>query len=145
MWFYPLLVFYLGMVSATCFYAERYGSEPERTGALIVGSATVLTMGFSLGMGNHFRSTESAVLIIDIITGAAFFWLALTSNRYWPLWATAFQSIAIMTHLAVLIDRSIVPQAYAAGQGFWAYPVLVALLLGSERCRRAEARQTSSV
>lgn len=62
--------------------------------------------------------------------------IALTCNRYWPLWATAFHSIGVLTHLAVFFDKSIVPQAYATGQGMWAYPVLAALVLGSERCRR---------
>lgn len=89
-----------------------------------------------------FQSVEQWVLIVDVATWAAFLHLALTSNRFWPLWATAFQTVALITHIAVLIDPAIVPKAYAFGQGLWAYPILLTLLVGAERHRRLMAMQT---
>lgn len=94
-------------------------------------------------LGSEFRSIEIGILTVDIVTLGLLINIALYSNRYWPLWAAAFHSIAVMTHLAMLIDRSIIPEAYAVGQGLWAYPVLGALLAGSERCRQARTQATA--
>lgn len=145
MWYYLLAAFYLSLVTAVFFYAFRYGEYPEKAGAVIIAAASVLTFVSSATPGNHYNALETEIFVVDIATWVALLRLALTSNRYWPLWATAFHSIALVIHVAVLIDRSIVPQAYAAGQGFWAYPVLVALLLGSERSRRARERMASAM
>lgn len=127
---------YLLILATTCIYALRFGGQPERTGAAVVAVASVLSAAATLTSGTAFHSVEIGILIVDVVTLAVLMTIALTSNRYWPLWAAAFHSIAVMTHAAMLIDHTIIPEAYAVGQSLWAYPVLAALLAGAERCRR---------
>ena len=129
-------------LAAICVYAYVHGAVTERIGAAIVGGASVLTWLAVFHPWPVFRSVEQWVLVVDIATWTALLRLALKSNRFWPLWATAFQTVALITHIAVLIDPAIVPKAYAFGQGLWAYPILLTLLVGTERHRRLMAMQT---
>jgi len=133
--------FYTVCMIAVCIHSYRFGEKPERLGAFVIISASVASSIISLLPGNHFNALESGIFIVDVAALAGFLWLALATNRFWPLWATAFQLIAVTTHLTILVDPTIIPLAYAISEGFWAYPVLAALLLASERCRR-ERTQT---
>ncbi len=128
--------FYNICMIAVSIYGWRFGERAERIGVAIIIAASIVTFAISAFPGSHFHSMESGIFIVDLTALASFLWLALTTNRFWPLWATAFQLIAVTTHLTILVDPTIIPLAYALSEGFWAYPVLAALLLASERCRR---------
>lgn len=131
-----LLALYALLLLGVCFYAARFGDRPERIGAAIIAAGSLLTAAVSFSVNTDYRSVDLGLLVVDIVAWVLLLRLALSSNRYWPLWATAFHSIALLTHLAMFVDPSIVPEAYAHGQGLWAYPMLAALLAGAERCRR---------
>ena len=135
-------VVYTVALASACVFVFIKGGVTERTGAIIVGAASVVTWLVMSPDETVFHSLELWTLVVDTATWAAFLHLALTSNRFWPLWATAFQTVALITHIAVLIDPAIVPKAYAFGQGLWAYPILLTLLVGAERHRRLTAMQT---
>lgn len=131
---------YVALLFFACFYAVKFGDKPEKIAAAIFFAASIFTGLVVSNEDSAFHSMESFVFVVDVLTWAGLCYIALTSNRFWPLWATSFQTIAIVTHLAVQVDQAIVPRAYAIGQGLWAYPILAALLVGSERCRRLRLR-----
>lgn len=140
----PLQLLYFFTLFVACVYAFLFGGKPEREGATIVVLASFMSTAVFFASDSRFHSVEIGILIVDIATLIAFFRISLICNRFWPLWATAFHSITVLTHLAVYFDPLIVPQAYATGQGIWAYPVLAALLLGSVRHRRRRSPQVGS-
>lgn len=131
-----LAVVYWAVVTISCVHALRFGGRSERLGAAVIAAASLLS---ALLSSSGFAALEGGIFVVDLATWLALMFLAFRSNRYWPLWAAGFHSVAVVTHAAMFIDRSIVPAAYAIGQGLWAYPILIALMVGSEHRRRDRA------
>lgn len=127
---YVLSLIYLVTLLSSCAYALRYGGQSERIGAgiMLAGSFLTPVVGF-VAMKLHAHLVGA--MLIDLAVLAAFLTLALRSDKFWPLWTTAFQIIGVATHLAKFVDPVIVPRAYSIAQGFWAYPMLVALVIGA--------------
>ena len=71
------------------------------------------------------------IFAIDLVALLALTVLTLKSDRFWPMWATAFHLLAVTVHGATMVDPKITPWAFATGAIFWAYPMLLALAIGS--------------
>ncbi|SDC45784.1 hypothetical protein SAMN05444678_103104 [Sphingomonas sp. YR710] len=128
--FYILLATYLVTLLSSCAYAIRFGGQSELIGAgiMIAGSFLTPVVGFAF---SKLHAHLVGAMLIDLAVLAAFLTLALRSDKFWPLWTTAFQIIGVATHLAKFVDPAIVPRAYSIAQGFWAYPMLAALVIGA--------------
>ena len=125
-------------------YAMLRGGQPERLGGIILIAGSVLSWAGASREAVRFHGMENGILLIDLAVLAAFLTLALKSDRFWPLWVTGFHLVAVLTHLALLADPTVVPRAYALAQGFWAYPMLIALAIGTNIYRRTRGRQPAS-
>jgi urea transporter len=122
---------FLAALIGTCWFAIKHGGESERWGAAIIFIGAVLSLPAQTLFGSHWDSPEYGLLTVDVLALIAFVALALRSNRFWPLWVTSFQVIAVVTHLATMADHLILPRAYSIAQPFWGYPMLLALVLGT--------------
>ncbi|NCN86007.1 MAG: M20 family metallo-hydrolase [Sphingomonadales bacterium] len=137
-------VYYICLL-ACCGYAILRGAGSEYIGAaiMIIGSLSSLAVGKVLG--THWTSMEVEVFAIDVAGLFALIGLTIKSDRFWPIWATAFQLLAVTVHTAMMVDPEITPWAFATGAVFWAYPMLLALAIGScehvslERGRKIES------
>jgi hypothetical protein len=107
------------------------GGKPERIGISLVVIGSILSMIFASSLGARFRSVEPWIMGIDIAVLIAFVVLALVTTRYWPMWVASFQAITVLTHLAEAALPNAVPRGYSLLQGFWVYPMFVAILLGA--------------
>jgi hypothetical protein len=132
-------LFYLIVLIAACSYAGWRGGWPERTGAAIMVVGSVLTVIAANSFYPGWNSPEAGIFVVDLLVLAAFGNLALSSDRYWPLWVTSFHLIAVTIHLASLVDRSVAALAYASAQEFWAYPMLAGIAVGTWNFRRRQA------
>ncbi|MEH6792259.1 hypothetical protein [Parasphingorhabdus sp.] len=123
-------VYYLFLL-ACCGYAILRGGRTEHIGAIImiVGSLSSLAVGQLLG--TPWRNVEEEIFVIDVIALCALICLTLKSDRFWPIWSTAFHLLAVTIHSAVMAAPQITPWAFATGAVFWAYPMLLALAIGS--------------
>ena len=83
-------------------FAFLKGDEPERIAA---GGYVVLWFA-SLLIQNDGASggTQWGLMAIDSIMLAVFAGLAWKSRRTWPVWAAAFQSLTVMSHILTLVD-----------------------------------------
>lgn len=140
-----LRILYDTVLAVSCVFAFRYGGRSERWGAAILLVGSVLTMLAQQPPFFDWRYLRSGLLAVDLVVLAAFFALAQRSNRFWPLWATAFHLIAVVTHLVMFMQPAQVLQAYAIAQGFWAYPMLLVIVIGSEGHRRRSIRTTRMI
>lgn len=127
-----IIVFYAALV-ATCLYALLRGGGPERIGAGIFIAATVLTAVAASSSRPGFQSMEVGILLVDTMMFVAFLMLAVRSGRFWPLWMTGLQAVQVAGHAARLVDPEMIPWAYAVAQGFWSYPMMAILALGTWR------------
>ena len=80
---------------------------------------------------SRFFQPESGILLIDVLLLGYLIWLALRSDRFWPLYAAGFQVVGASIHLARFADSGVLHSAYATAQIFWAYPVLLTLMFGT--------------
>jgi len=131
---------YLVALTVTCSYAGWRGGWPERCGAAIMFVGSVLTVIAATSFYPGWHTPEAGIFIVDLLVLAAFANLALYSDRYWPLWATSFHLIAVLIHLATLAQKAIGPAAYSHAQEFWAYPMLLAIAVGTYKHRRHPAK-----
>jgi nicotinamide riboside transporter PnuC len=130
------------LLFGVCGYALLRGKWDAR----IVAMVCVIANFASYAVVSKYASVETGVLIIDLLTFAAFTLVALRSERFWPLWISGLQLTTSLGHLLKGLETELVPIAYAAALRFWSYPILIILAVGTwrqERRARAE-RQTSA-
>ncbi|MGR4864584.1 hypothetical protein [Caulobacter sp. LARHSG274] len=77
-------------------------------------------------------------VVVDVLLLLVLLILALTSDRWWPMAAAAFQGVTALTHLAAAIDTQIVPRAYYVAGSLLSYLTMAALLVGAVNVRRAD-------
>jgi hypothetical protein len=125
-----LYIYYLFLV-VCCGCAILRGSRAEYSGAaiMIIGSLSTLAVGRLFG--TSWTSVEGGIFAIDLAGLVALIYVALAFDRFWPIWAAAFHLLAVSIHTAMLVAPQVTPWAFATGAVFWAYPMLLALAIGS--------------
>jgi hypothetical protein len=125
-------------------YALLRGRGDERAAALICLVATVASVLVKYPLTRRFTGVETGVLIVDLVTLAAFTTIALRTNRFWPLWVAGFQLTSTFAHGLKAIHFGLLPQVYAAAERFWVYPIFLAIVVGTWRTHRRVQRQRPS-
>lgn len=115
-------------LSVSCFVALRWGGFDERIAAVGFIIAVVATNIVTDGRYTH---TEMGVLIVDASVFFGLLVLALRSDRYWPMWAAAFQLVGTMVHLGSMSQTGDFEWAYYVALTFWTFPVFIALMAGT--------------
>ncbi|MBA4794084.1 hypothetical protein [Phenylobacterium sp.] len=102
------------------------GGRPERRAALANVLAWLLTPLAYLPAAR----LQWGVLAVDAAFLGYLLYLALTTNRLWLLFATAFQLLGIVTHMATAADVYLPALPYRWGLVIWSYLVLASLAAG---------------
>ncbi|RAK67324.1 hypothetical protein [Phenylobacterium kunshanense] len=97
------------VLMTVCAIAVWRGRDEERLAAAAELATWALTLVVFRARSDD---TQWAVLIIDFSLLAVLLWIALRSRRYWPLFATGFQLLAVVTHLAHALDSTVSGWAY---------------------------------
>jgi hypothetical protein len=127
-------------------YASLVGGRTGRTGSAIFLTAAAAT-ALATTVDPSWASTSYAVFAVDGGCLLALAALAVNSNRFWPIWAVGFQTVAVATHLATLWMPDIVPKAYQALLSFWAIPILWVMVAGTRKDwnhEKAERQRTAN-
>ncbi|MCR5873963.1 hypothetical protein LRS10_07130 [Phenylobacterium sp. J426] len=113
---------------AVCAVAALRGRNEERlaAGGLLAGWA--LTMVAYRYQGHQ---VEWGILLIDVALLALLAWIALRSERYWPIFAAGFHLLAVVTHLARSADPSVTGWAYITAEIIWGYLLAFAIGYGA--------------
>ena len=131
----PPIIYHLILV-VICGYALWLGRFDERATAIICLAATYATGIVLSPLTHRYSSIELGVLIVDSAALLAFIYVALRSDRFWPLWVSGLQLTTTMAHFMKAIDPGLVPHAYAAAGRFWCYPILIILAIGTYRTNK---------
>ena len=75
-------------------------------------------------------------MTVDLAVFLGFLWVALVSERFWPLWIAGLQLTTILGHLLKLMDTNLCYRAYGASLVFWSYPIVLILAIGTWRADR---------
>jgi hypothetical protein len=122
-------------------YAFLRGSRDERfAGAVMVVGAIATHLAWS-PLHHRFSGLETEVMAIDLVVFAGFLWVALRSERFWPLWIAGLQLTTILGHLLKVADVGLFSRVYGAALMFWSYPILLILAVGTWRGERRLQQQ----
>ncbi|SFJ06126.1 hypothetical protein [Caulobacter sp. UNC279MFTsu5.1] len=125
----PDQLFSLALLLACCGLAVWRGRWVERVAAAAMAVAWFVS---PLVQDDHQTlGAQSGVLIVDLLLLLVLLHLALTTDRWWTMTATAFQGVTALIHLAAAIDRQIFPRAYYVAGSLISDLVMGALLVGA--------------
>ncbi len=134
-WVLVTKLVYDSVLVGCCGYAICCGGTDERIGAAIAIAATgvsALVLPITGALGAHGRY---GFVLVNLATLIAFDSLMVRSRSFWPIWATGVQLASVSLDLAMVL-MPVEAKTYLLVQGKFAYPILFALVLGSERARR---------
>jgi len=130
------LIFFSALLLGACGYAFWRGRADERLTAAVCISASLASIALAGPASLRYSQIELGVLAVDLLTLGAFTFVALRSDRFWPLWISGLQLTTSIAHVLKAIDPELVPIAYAAAGRFWSYPILLILAVGTWRTSR---------
>lgn len=119
--------------AAICSYALVRGGKPERFGAAVNLLAVGATWALRVQDTSHLAPADSLVFLIDLAVAGSFFWLGVTTIRFWPIWAAGFALADLFMSVCGALLPHIPLFAYHTGLGVYAYLALGALVLGTWR------------
>lgn len=126
-----LALVFNGVLVTICIYAAVRGGRPERIGAGINILASGITTALQLANPHFQAPAELIVLSVDALVILGFYWLAISTTRFWPIWAFGFAVANIFASVAGgLIPRTSL-FAYHTGLGLYAYLALASLAIGT--------------
>lgn len=122
------------LLCGSCGYALVRGTRDAR----IVAAVCIAASLASFALASRYSLMERGVLAVDLLALAAFTTVAMTSERFWPLWVSGLQLTAISGHLLKQLQSDLLPTAYAAALHFWSYPILIILAVAVWRSQRRQ-------
>lgn len=127
-----LLIFYAVLLFASG-YAMRKGGAPERWMAGLFMAATLSTNLVALIQFSDYRTLDLTRLSVDVALLGGMMILMAKADRFWPIYATAFHLLAVLTHGVRAFDPIVLPPVYYRVTAWLAYPTLILLVLGTYR------------
>jgi len=137
---------YYAILFAVCAYAFLRGRADERLAAATCIAATFAT-NIVYNPAGSFSGVEVGVLIVDALALLGFTFIALRTDRFWPLWVAGLQLTTMVAHVLKAIQLDLLPHAYAAAARFWVYPIFLIIVVGTWRSQhraRDEARASTA-
>ena len=130
-----VILFRVGLLLVVA-YAFLRGRRDEKQVALICLVGTLVTTFVVAPLSNRYEGLELSVMLVDIAMLGAFVAIALRSARFWPLWIAGLQLTTILGHVLKAVGGDLVSKAYGMALGFWAYPIIIILAVGTWRTSR---------
>jgi hypothetical protein len=125
-----------GLVLLCGGFAAAYGGRAGRHIALIYFAACVATSWVTRDnlawLHPHYPAFG-----VDLALLGALSWVALRSDRWFPIWFTGLHLVAVTSHLASIIAPGFSPRVYFLVQAVWSIPMLATLATGVALDRRA--------
>jgi hypothetical protein len=123
-----LILFWLMLICSGA-VAFAYGLVFERATAVALFAISMFSLIISLGFPAsnwHYVSTLSDWAIFPVA-----WYFALTSDRYWPIWFAAMQTLTVLT-LVITPTQTGMPHLLLLNlAGFWSLPALMMMTWGT--------------
>lgn len=111
------------------------GGWPERVAAVAMILAWFATALFYNSLQRF--GPQTAVILVDLALMLVLLFIALRSDRWWPMWTCGFHGLTLILVLANLADHKLSNRAgYIAGGGVFSYLAMAALFCGALPRRR---------
>lgn len=124
------------LLAIVALYVLLRGRRDERYVGIILVLGVIATHFAISPLSSRFAGVETHVMVVDLVVFAGFTWVALRSERFWPLWIAGLQLTTILGHLLKALDANLFSRAYGAALVFWSYPIVLILAIGTWRNHR---------
>lgn len=121
-----------------CAIALWRGLWPERAAAVVI---MIGWMASDVVQVIQTVDPEWGIFWVDVVVLAIFLTLLMRSGRLWLAAASAFQLLAVASHVAMLIDHRIVMNTYLIALTIWSFAIIAALLVGALTARPSRRRR----
>lgn len=119
-----------------CAAAFLKGDVEERLAA----GGIVLNIAVTVAMRDYsWPHLQVAGFVVDILSFILLLAIALWSSKFWPLAAAAFQLLAVLTHVAKMVDPDLGQWSYITAIVIWTYLLMFALGVGVWNSWRARS------
>jgi hypothetical protein len=135
---------YYAILVAVCAYAFLRGRADERMAAATCMVATFATNLVYTPAGSY-AGVETGVLVVDALALLGFTFIALRTDRFWPLWVAGLQLSTLVGHALKAIDPALIPQVYAAAARFWVYPIFLIIVIGTWRSHQRSRQERADL
>ena len=133
-----LPTFFWTLLIATMVYALFKGTNELRIAAAGCVVATIATRLLKAPGAAKYSEMEFGVLAVDVSLFGLFLFIALRSQRFWPLWVAGFHLVTVAAHAIKAMKIDLIPTAYALAVQFWSYPVLLCIGIAVWRSQRRQ-------
>ncbi|RYE02754.1 MAG: hypothetical protein EOP61_07385 [Sphingomonadales bacterium] len=130
-------IFYIFAALGICAFALIRGGRDERAvaaGYLVAAAASWIAADIQ---NVRYHEPQYLVMVVDLCFLAFLLLIVQRSRRFWPLWVAAAHLVGTFTHVVRILQSSMLAEAYASVQPFWAFPMLFALAVGTFHNRNA--------
>ena len=104
----------------------------------IAGATLLLNFTISIFLRDiSWPRVQLAGFTADIFTLLILGAVALRTKKFWPLFATGFQLLSVLTHVGKMIDPNVDGWAYLTAIIIWTYLILISLGIGAWNAWRA--------
>jgi cbb3-type cytochrome oxidase subunit 3 len=135
-------IIYHALLIAVCAYAFLRGRRDERFAASICLLATLATRLALSPVTSRYSGVETGVFLVDLLTLGGFTFIALRTDRFWPLWVAGIQLTTMLAHGLKAIELNLIPEAYAAAARFWVYPIFLIIFIGTWRSHQRAVQRS---
>ncbi len=119
----------LTLLLLACGLGAWRGRWPERVAAAAMMLAWIASTLFH--NGTQTMGADTGIILIDALLFAVLLTIALTSERWWPLWACAFHGLSVVLGLAMAVDHRVWSAAGFVSAEAFSYLTMLALLVGA--------------
>lgn len=132
---------FYALLTAAAAAAWLVGGRPERQVAAMLVAATIASKLVAWPLYGHFAVFEAALFAIDVLLLAGLLAVALTSDRYWPLWLTPLHAYTVIAHVGRWIMPDTLAAVYLSNSALMADPGLIMLIVAAWRQHRRVRRR----
>jgi hypothetical protein len=118
-----------------CGFAAAFGGRSGRAIAFFYLLNIVATWAVTRDP-QAWRAPHLAALLVDAALLVALIWVALRSDRWFPIWFAGFHMVAVASHFGSVITPGFAPRIYFFLQALWSVPMLLSLVIGISLDRR---------
>ncbi len=124
----PQQIWTAAMLAVAAFALWR-GGWAERT--IAFGMVVDSIASGILQNKRDWGAPQWADLAVDIVYLIVVVWVALKSDRKWPLWAAGFQLVSVVIYFARIADMHVGALAPYLATVIWSYLILIVIVIGT--------------
>lgn len=120
------------LVTASCVFLMSSKDVAVRLGGGLYLAVSILS-AVAQSFAPRWNGINWGLFACDAFYLTCLLYLAHRTRRFWPIWASGFQLLSIITVVAIALSSSASAGIYRGLETVWAVPILIILLIGAQK------------